>query len=139
MRLRATLIQGLEWPDGAYRKLDWGSRCEKNLDPKRALKEFGIEHQLQLARPFRLGLATIQFEATGLLVLRIGIEVEIVLRGCSSGRLRWRAGAGPGSQRAFPQTAVAEDPLDQGFLIRSGNPPCLCNMERKPVRREETP
>ncbi len=32
-----------------------------------------------------------------------------------------------------------EDPLDQGFLIRSGNPPCLCNMERKPVRREETP
>jgi hypothetical protein len=64
----ATLIQGLEWPDGAYRKLDWGSRCEKNLDPKRALKEFGIEHQLQLARPFRLGLATIQFETLVLLV-----------------------------------------------------------------------
>ena len=32
-----------------------------------------------------------------------------------------------------------EDPLDQGFQLRSGNPPCLCNMERKPVRREETP
>ena len=64
------------------------------------LKEIGIEHQLQLARLFRWGLATIQFETLGLLVLRIGIELEIVLRGCSSGRLGWRARAGTGSQRA---------------------------------------
>ena len=81
----ATLIQGLEWPDGAYRKLDWGSRCEKNLDPKRALKEFGIEHQLQLARPFRLGLATIQFETLVLLV-PFTMTAEPPLYGRNQGR-----------------------------------------------------
>ena len=42
----ATLIQGLEWPDGAYRKLDRESRCEKSLRSEHALKEFGIEHQM---------------------------------------------------------------------------------------------
>ena len=65
----------------------------KNLDPKRALKEFGIEHQLQLART----LLWIRFEILGLLVLRIGNELEIVLRGCSSGRLRGGARASTGS------------------------------------------
>ena len=69
----------------------------KSLRSKHALKEFGIEHQLQLARPFRLGLTTIWFETLGLLVLRIGIELEIVLRGCFSGRLWGRTRAGTGS------------------------------------------
>ncbi len=32
-----------------------------------------------------------------------------------------------------------EDPLDKGFLLNSGKPACLCDMERKPVREEVTP
>ena len=35
----------------------------------RSLEEIGIEHQLQLSRPFRWELATIRFETLGLLAL----------------------------------------------------------------------
>jgi hypothetical protein len=92
------------------------SRCEKSLRSKHALKKFRIEHQLQLARRFRWGLATIGLDTLGRLVLEIRNDFEIVLSGCSIRRVGWRTRAGAGPQRSFPKSAVAEDFLNDVAL-----------------------
>jgi hypothetical protein len=57
------------------------------LRSKHALKEFGIENQLQLTRRFRCELATVGFETIGLLERGIRNELEVQGRGCSSTEL----------------------------------------------------